>query len=131
MKSQIKQRAKAQGGFTLIEIIAVLVILGILAAVAVPKFTDLQQEARTKGLEGLVSAAQSQLHMEFAKELLIEDGSINAAYTNVSGNATELCNQVSSDGWLSSATLSCSGTPIAIKATYETRSASGTFSEPN
>ena len=57
-------------GFTLIEIIAVLILFGILAVVAVPKFISLQEEAEFKSAEGVRSELIARANQYYAKYLL-------------------------------------------------------------
>ncbi len=61
---------KNQSGFTLIELIAVIVILGILAATALPKFVDLTRDARIAKVEASIGSLKSAAAMTHGKFLV-------------------------------------------------------------
>ena len=57
----------AQSGFTLIEVVVVIVILGILSATAIPKFLDLQGDARAATMKGLKGALEGAATLTFSR----------------------------------------------------------------
>ena len=80
MKDQIRNKK----GFTLVEVIAVLVILGILAAVAIPKFFDMQAKARIKAFNGCIAILNGETKTAFANNILINV--FNGKYDGYSGS---------------------------------------------
>ncbi len=88
--SRRRSKVSNQKGFTLIEIIAVLVILGILAAVAIPRFMDLTSVASDKAAMQAVAEGKSRLSNQFARNLLSWHATKrgrNVNYVNVNRSA--------------------------------------------
>ncbi|WP_064791245.1 prepilin-type N-terminal cleavage/methylation domain-containing protein [Shewanella woodyi] len=72
---------KKQNGFTLIELVVVIIILGILAVTAAPKFINLQSDAKASTVQGLEAALKG-------ADSLVQSKSLIAGNENVASTAT-------------------------------------------
>ena len=85
---------KRSAGFTLIELVIVIVILGILAVTAAPKFMNMQGDARKSVLNGMSASIKTAANLVYSKAIIAgvekQAGPVNLAIQGVTGNATQI-----------------------------------------
>lgn len=68
---RIREAVSADSGFTLVELVIIIIVLGILAVVAIPKYRDISKEARESSCRASLGALRSAISIWYANEAVM------------------------------------------------------------
>jgi MSHA pilin protein MshA len=141
---RFSQRSSSQHGFTLIELVVVIVILGILAAFAIPRFANIASDARISAINGMAGTLRSTAALVHGMALA---RNVTAGTLTLEGSAVTITNGypaaaaggiqaamvnldtstfgITHAGGVTTVTVTGAGTPANCSVTYTQPAAAG------
>jgi MSHA pilin protein MshA len=114
LKESAMRRNVSQGGFTLIELVVVITILGILAAFAIPRFTSLEGQARLAATQALAGSVRSGAALSHA--LWLAQGDPASTSVSMEGQAITMANGYPDDATVASTLADYTGFALTTPA---------------
>lgn len=111
---KLREKIYDNAAFTLIELLVVIAVLGILAGIAVPRITGVQDQARREALNATASSIRNAMEMAYASQGSYPD--LNSVTT--SSGLSALSNAISSSG--SGISISLSGSDVSVTSASTT-----------
>ena len=112
MVQKLRERSQGEGGFTLVELLVVMLILGLLAAIAIPSFFNQRDKARDADAKAAVRTAQT------AMETYATDNGSNG-YTGADVDALVAIEETLGDADLQAPVIPLAGDPGGAGESYE------------
>jgi MSHA pilin protein MshA len=116
---------RRQRGFTLIELVMVIVLIGVLAAIALPKFVDLSSDAKRAATDGVAGALSSAASVNYAARKV--NATYGAAIANCQNVANALQSGLPSGYTITSAAVAADATKSDCVVNHPSGSASAAF----
>jgi prepilin-type N-terminal cleavage/methylation domain-containing protein len=132
-------QTKKKNGFTLIEVIAVLVLLGILAAIAVPKYLDMATNAKDRALDAGIAELNGREALAWGQQMLATGGWTTSSVTAIQAAVGTNLNQGSGTDYVLTSVTTTGGSMkfqlyptagLALTRTVSSATAPASWSRP-